>query len=146
MTQPNSGPIFPLSTKERLRLLIDLKVIAPLNTQAKKNLTENARDLWVTGIRGIENQSIVLNDLKKQASFKDDVELVSVIDEAIASNNDLVSWLPLNPNQKLVPQELARMDNELLIFEQHLYLRQPGYGTSYITGKYLLENTLSNYA
>jgi hypothetical protein len=33
-----------------------------------------------------------------------------------------------------------------LIFEQHLYLRQPGYGTSYVTGKYLLEQTLADYA
>ena len=27
-----------------------------------------------------------------------------------------------------------------------LYLRQPGYGTSYITGKYLLEPTLADYS
>jgi uncharacterized protein (DUF885 family) len=30
----------------------------------------------------------------------------------------------------------------LLGFEQQLYLRQPGYGTSYVTGKYLLEELL----
>ncbi len=29
--------------------------------------------------------------------------------------------------------------------EQHVYLRQPGYGTSYITGKYLLERTLADW-
>ncbi|MCU0336138.1 MAG: hypothetical protein MUF62_14040 [Chitinophagaceae bacterium] len=34
----------------------------------------------------------------------------------------------------------------LRIFEQHLYLRQPGYGTSYITGKYLLENLMAEYS
>ena len=28
-------------------------------------------------------------------------------------------------------------------FEQQLYLRQPGYGTSYVTGKYLLERALA---
>jgi hypothetical protein len=28
---------------------------------------------------------------------------------------------------------------DLLGFEQHMYMRQPGYGTSYITGKYLIE-------
>ena len=33
---------------------------------------------------------------------------------------------------------------ELLRFEQHLYLRQPGYGTSYVTGKYLLERLLAH--
>ena len=31
---------------------------------------------------------------------------------------------------------------DLLGFEQLLYLRQPGYGTSYITGKYLIERLL----
>jgi len=30
-------------------------------------------------------------------------------------------------------------DVSLVGFEQHLYLRQPGYGTSYVTGKYQLE-------
>jgi len=39
-----------------------------------------------------------------------------------------------------------KTEKELLIFEQHLYLRQPGYGTSYITGKYLLENSMAEYA
>ncbi len=32
---------------------------------------------------------------------------------------------------------------ELMKFEQQLYLRQPGYGTSYVTGKYLIERTLA---
>jgi hypothetical protein len=38
-----------------------------------------------------------------------------------------------------------KTEPELLVFEQHLYLRQPGYGTSYVTGKYLLERTLADY-
>ncbi len=44
------------------------------------------------------------------------------------------------------PRGWMKVEKELLIFEQHLYLRQPGYGTSYITGKYLLENTLAEFA
>jgi hypothetical protein len=44
------------------------------------------------------------------------------------------------------PRGWMRTEKELLIFEQHLYLRQPGYGTSYVTGKYLLEKTLADYA
>jgi uncharacterized protein (DUF885 family) len=39
-----------------------------------------------------------------------------------------------------------KTEPDLVIFEQHLYLRQPGYGTSYVTGKYLLEETLADYA
>jgi hypothetical protein len=44
------------------------------------------------------------------------------------------------------PRGWMKTENELLIFEQHLYLRQPGYGTSYITGKYLVENAMAEYA
>ena len=44
------------------------------------------------------------------------------------------------------PRGWMKTEPELLIFEQHLYLRQPGYGTSYITGKYLLERTMADYA
>ncbi len=44
------------------------------------------------------------------------------------------------------PRGWMKTEKELLIFEQHLYLRQPGYGSSYVTGKYMLEKTLANYA
>jgi uncharacterized protein (DUF885 family) len=43
------------------------------------------------------------------------------------------------------PRGWMTTEEDLLIFEQHLYLRQPGYGTSYVTGKYLLEQTLADY-
>jgi Bacterial protein of unknown function (DUF885) len=33
-------------------------------------------------------------------------------------------------------------DESLVGFEQHLYLRQPAYGTSYVTGKYLIEKLM----
>ena len=49
-------------------------------------------------------------------------------------------------HSEYTPRGWMKTEKELLIFEQHLYLRQPGYGTSYITGKYLLENTLADYA
>jgi uncharacterized protein (DUF885 family) len=40
------------------------------------------------------------------------------------------------------PRGWMRPDLDLLGFEQQLYLRQPGYGTSYVTGKYLLEELM----
>ncbi len=40
------------------------------------------------------------------------------------------------------PRGWMREDLDLLGFEQLLYLRQPGYGTSYITGKVLIEELL----
>jgi len=44
------------------------------------------------------------------------------------------------------PRGWMTREPELLRFEQHLYLRQPGYGTSYITGKYLIERLMANCA
>ena len=44
------------------------------------------------------------------------------------------------------PRGWMATEEELLKFEQHLYMRQPGYGTSYVTGKYLLERMLADYA
>jgi hypothetical protein len=49
-------------------------------------------------------------------------------------------------HMNFTPRGWMKTEKELLIFEQHLYLRQPGYGTSYVTGKYLLERTLADYA
>jgi hypothetical protein len=40
------------------------------------------------------------------------------------------------------PRGWMREDLDLLGFEQLLYLRQPGYGTSYVTGKYLMEQLM----
>jgi uncharacterized protein (DUF885 family) len=39
-----------------------------------------------------------------------------------------------------------RPDLDLLNFEQQLYLRQPGYGTSYVTGKYLIDELIKDRA
>jgi hypothetical protein len=44
---------------------------------------------------------------------------------------------------KWTPRGWMEREPDLLQFEQQLYLRQPGYGTSYVTGKYLLERLLA---
>jgi uncharacterized protein (DUF885 family) len=44
------------------------------------------------------------------------------------------------------PRGWANPKDQLTGFEQLLYLRQPGYGTSYITGKILLDRLISEYA
>src|SRR5688572_5055917 len=42
------------------------------------------------------------------------------------------------------PRGWMRPDLDLLGFEQQLYLRQPGYGTSYVTGKSLIDELIKN--
>ena len=44
------------------------------------------------------------------------------------------------------PRGWSDPSSELVAFEQLLYLRQPGYGTSYITGKVQFERLISDYA
>jgi hypothetical protein len=42
------------------------------------------------------------------------------------------------------PRGWLRMDGNLVRFEQHLYLQQPGYGTSYLIGKIEIEKLLAD--
>jgi hypothetical protein len=44
------------------------------------------------------------------------------------------------------PRGWMRPDLDLLGFEQQLYLRQPAYGTSYVTGKYLIDELVKDVA
>ncbi|MBO0329848.1 hypothetical protein [[Muricauda] lutisoli] len=111
---------FPLSEEERARLLTDLQVIPPFYAQAKKNLTGNARDLWITGIRDIKNQSVVLTDLKENDAITNDAELVAVIDEGIAATNDLVEWLQAESESKTGPSGIGK-DNYTW-YLQHVHL------------------------
>lgn len=47
---------------------------------------------------------------------------------------------------KWTPRGWMRPDLDLLGFEQQLYLRQPGYGTSYVTGKALIDEVIREHA
>ena len=44
------------------------------------------------------------------------------------------------------PRGWAVAKDQLTAFEQLLYLRQPGYGTSYVTGKVLIDRLMAEYA
>src|SRR3546814_6995266 len=44
------------------------------------------------------------------------------------------------------PRGWSDPNDELTAFEQLLYLRQPGYGTSYIVGKLQLDHVMADYS
>jgi uncharacterized protein (DUF885 family) len=44
------------------------------------------------------------------------------------------------------PRGWARANDELTTFEQLLYARQPGYGTSYVIGKILFDRLMTEYS
>ena len=111
---------FPLTKSERQRLINDLKVIPPLNTQARENLTGNARDLWVTGIRDINRQSQVLAGLLENEEIHTDQELKTAIKNAIASTDDLAEWLTQEAPKKDGPSGIGKENYSWYLQNVHL--------------------------
>jgi hypothetical protein len=99
---------FPLSADARKRLLSDLEVIAPLNEQAKLNLTGNARDLWIAGIRDISTQAEELEMMKQFPGVNADAELMKTIEAVIASTQALVAWLKNEVPKKNGPSGIGK--------------------------------------
>lgn len=91
---------FPLTATERDRLIKDLRVIPPLNAQAKANLTGNAKDLWIAGIRDIKSQSKNLQKVLDQKGVNQDKELVKVIQAAVEATDELATWLEMEAMTK----------------------------------------------
>ncbi len=63
-----------------------------------------------------------------------------------AHSNELTMEEAGDLHVEWTPRGWMRRDLDLLGFEQHLYLRQPGYGPSYVTGARLLEDLMAERA
>jgi len=111
---------FPLSNKERARLISDLKVIAPFCEQAKLNLIGNAKDLWVTGIRDIAQQAVVLSELKKEPSIVGDAALMATINGAIEATTNFVTWLKKEAETKTGPSGIGKDNYTWYLQNVHL--------------------------
>jgi len=98
----------PLSAAEEKRLVKDLSAIAPLMRQAQKNLTGNARDLWITGIRDIRNQRNDLASIKVSVGGAASAELTAVIAEAQAATTELIEWLEAKSPEKTGPSGIGK--------------------------------------
>ena len=99
---------FPLSDAEEKRMISDLKVIPPLMKQAQRNLTGNARDLWIAGIRNIQAQGSHLDDIRESAGEDASAELVAAIKAARAATDELVAWLEAEAPKKTGPSGIGK--------------------------------------
>jgi hypothetical protein len=111
---------FPLSAEAKKRLLNDLAVIPALNKQAQQNLTGNAKDLWIAGIRDIKTQSKDLQDILKKPGVKDDAQLVKSIEASIASTNALADWLTAEAKTKTGPSGIGKDNYTWYLQNVHL--------------------------
>jgi len=99
---------FPLTPAGRERLLNDLGVIAPLNAQARENLTGNARELWLAGIRDIRQQSADLEELLTRPGVAADAGLREAIGEARKATDALAGWLEEQAPSKTGPSGIGK--------------------------------------
>ena len=99
---------FPLSKKQLQKLVNELSIIPAFNEQAKTNLTGNARDLWIAGIRDIENQASNLESLKTFPGVKSNKELIEIIDKSIESTKALSEWLKDESKNKTGPSGIGK--------------------------------------
>ncbi len=111
---------FPLKRDQQERFLNQISSIPALNDQAKQNLTGNARDLWIAGIRDIKTQSEDLKGLLDLPGVAKKKVLVRAIKTAIESTQDLVAWLETQSDSKTGPSGIGKDNYTWYLQNVHL--------------------------
>ena len=106
---------FPLSAEDERRLISDLAVIPPLMKQARQNLTGNARDLWITGIRDIRRQREALDGIEADGAAPQEA-----IARAQVATDELISWLEQQAPQKTGPSGIGKENYTWYLQNVHL--------------------------
>ncbi len=111
---------FPLTESEEQRLIADLSVIPPLMRQAQENLTGNARELWITGIRDIRSQRADLDVISARVGSQASEALLAVLAESKSATDDLIAWLEAEAEHKDGPSGIGK-DNYTW-YQQNVHL------------------------
>ena len=98
---------FPLSAADQAKLAAELRTIPPLLTQARTNLTGNARDLWVTGTGTMAQQAADLEALVKRVPDAG-AELKAALAAAKTSTSEFVAWLEKQASSKNGPSGIGK--------------------------------------
>jgi hypothetical protein len=99
---------FPLTESEEERLLGQLSVIPPLLSQARGNLTGNARDIWIAGIKNIRDQSTFLDDILELAGNDASDELKKAVGAAQQATSSFTTWLEEQAPSKTGPSGIGK--------------------------------------
>ncbi|WP_439473374.1 hypothetical protein [Algoriphagus formosus] len=111
---------FPLESGKREEFLEKIKAVSSLNTQAKENLTGNAKELWAAGIPTISQQVQDLKDILDFPGVKENQELAQAIEEATNSTEDLVKWLEEEAPKKDGPSGIGKENYTWYLQNVHL--------------------------
>jgi len=98
---------FPLSAPDEARLADELSGIPPLLTQARRNLTGTARDLWITGAGTMREQIADLTALAERVPGAG-AALTSAIDAARTATAEFAGWLDGQAPSKTGPSGIGK--------------------------------------
>ena len=110
---------YPLSAAAEKKLTGELAVVPALLRQAEKNLTGEARDLWLTGTGTMQGQVAALDELSTRTASASDA-LKKAIREARAATVGFVSWLEKQAPSKNGPSGIGRENYTWSLQNVHL--------------------------
>ena len=110
---------FPLDAKSERKLTAELRTIAPLLAQARGNLTGNARDLWIGGIKPVKQQIADLDDLESRVP-KAGKDFKRALDEGRTATRNFAAWLETEAPKKTGPSGIGKENYTWLL--QNVYL------------------------
>ncbi len=99
---------FPLDAAAQERMAKELAVIPPLLTQARENLTGNARDLWIAGIRNIEQQRRDLDTLETMIGASGTPAITANLSAAREATDAMADWLKQQAASKTGPSGVGK--------------------------------------
>jgi hypothetical protein len=111
---------FPISDSEQNRLISDLSRIKPFHAQAKENLTGNAKELWVAGIRDLQKQHKTLLDITSKIDTTDNATLIETHQQATQSTAQFITWLQGQSALKTGPSGLGI--EQYTWYQKHVHL------------------------
>jgi hypothetical protein len=98
---------FPLDAPAEAKLKAELQTIPPLLEQARGNLTGNARELWIAGIRNLEDQAAALAELTPMIGNSNEA-LKTALQNAKGATEAFVSWLKEQAGSKTGPSGIGK--------------------------------------
>lgn len=111
---------FPLDESSKAKFLAELRSIPALNTQAKNNLTGNAKELWAAGIPSIAEQIVDLENMLSLPGLSEDTELSGSVTDAKSSTEDFVTWLEAEAPKKTEPSGIGKENYTWYLQNVHL--------------------------
>jgi hypothetical protein len=110
---------FPLAAERSAELRTKLEAIPPTLRAARSNLSGDARDLWVAGIRAMRDQSQDLQNLERQLGDTNP-DLLPAVRQARAATDSLVQWLEDQAPLKTGPSGVGVENYDWYLANVHL--------------------------